>query len=270
MLQRGVGELFDLTGKTALVTGGGSGLGRDMALALAQAGANLVIPDVDGALAEQAAAEIRQLGREALPLQVDVADPQAVESCFEATCSRFGGLDILINNAGIGVLGASEEASRADWQRVFEVNVAGMFDCCQRAGRLMLERGHGKIVNIASVYGLVGTDDRLYLSTPPITHQGIAYNASKGAVISLTRSLAVEWAPRGVYVNAIAPGMMNTGKRAADPDRKATWTNLAERTPMRRAGSGADLRGAVIFLASAASDFVTGHVLVVDGGWTAW
>jgi gluconate 5-dehydrogenase len=267
VLAHEVNELFDLTGKTALVTGGGSGLGRDMALALAQAGANLVVPDLNGSSAEQAAAEIRQLGREALPLQVDIADPRAVERCFEATCSQFGGLDILINNAGIGVIGASEDASRSDWQRIFDVNVTGMFDCCQRAGRIMLERGHGKIVNIASVYGLVGTDDRLYIHSRPVTHQGIAYNASKGAVISLTRSLAVEWAPRGVYVNAIAPGMLNNGKGRLE---SRTWDNLAERTPIRRSGTGADLRGAVIFLASAASDFVTGHVLVVDGGWTAW
>lgn len=266
---RDVRALFDLTGQTALVTGGGSGLGRDMALALAEAGANLVVPDVNRELAERTAAQVRELGREALAFAVDIADPQDVERCFDATCARFDGLDILVNNAGIGVIGASEDATRSDWQRVFEVNVGGVFDCCQRAGRVMLERGRGKIINIASIYGLVGTDGRLYEHDPPVTHQGIAYNASKGAVISLTRSLAVEWAPRGVFVNAIAPGMMHTGKRR--PDLKPrTWDNLAERTPLRRTGTGADLRGAVIFLASAASDFVTGHVLVVDGGWTAW
>jgi NAD(P)-dependent dehydrogenase (short-subunit alcohol dehydrogenase family) len=266
---RDVKALFDLTGQTALVTGGGSGLGHDMALALAEAGANLVVPDVKGELAEDTAAQVRELGREALGLELDVADPQAVARCFDATCAHFGGLDILVNNAGIGVLGASEDATRSDWQRVFDVNVGGMFDCCQRAGRLMLDRGRGKIINIASIYGMVGTDGRLYEHTRPMTHQGIAYNASKGAVISLTRSLAVEWAPRGVFVNAIAPGMMNNGRNRPDLETR-TWDNLAERTPMRRTGTGADLRGAVIFLASAASDFVTGHVLVVDGGWTAW
>jgi NAD(P)-dependent dehydrogenase (short-subunit alcohol dehydrogenase family) len=266
---RDVKALFDLTGQTALVTGGGSGLGRDMALALAQAGANLVVPDVKEELAEHTAAHARSLGREAMALEVDVANPTDVERCFDAACTRFGGVDILVNNAGIGVLGASEDATRSDWQRIFDVNVGGMFDCCQRAGRLMLERGRGKIINIASIYGLVGTDGRLYEHTRPITHQGIAYNASKGAVVSLTRSLAVEWAPRGVFVNAIAPGMMNTGKNRPDLQTR-TWDNLAERTPVRRTGTGADLRGAVIFLASAASDFVTGHVLVVDGGWTAW
>jgi NAD(P)-dependent dehydrogenase (short-subunit alcohol dehydrogenase family) len=264
-----VNTLFDLTGQTALVTGGGSGLGQDMALALAQAGANLVVPDVKEEFARRTAEQVRSLGREALALEADVANPTDVERCFDATCARFGGVDILVNNAGIGVLGASEDATRSDWQRVFDVNVGGMFDCCQRAGRLMLQRGHGKIINIASIYGLVGTDQRLYEHTRPVTHQGLAYNASKGAVISLTRSLAVEWAPRGVFVNAIAPGMMNTGKRRPDLEPR-TWDNLAKRTPLRRTGSGADLRGAVIFLASAASDFVTGHVLVVDGGWTAW
>jgi NAD(P)-dependent dehydrogenase (short-subunit alcohol dehydrogenase family) len=262
-------ELFDLTDKTAVVTGGGSGLGRDMALALAGAGANLVVPDVNGALAEESAAQIRAVGREALAMESDVADPASVELCFKATRERFGGVDILINNAGIAVIGASEDATLADWQRVFDVNVTGMFHCCQLAGRLMLEQGHGKIVNIASIYGMVGTDARHYVHRTPVTHQGVAYNASKGAVISMTRSLAVEWAPRGVSVNAIAPGMMKTIKNRPDLDER-TWDNLAERTPVRRYGSGADLRGAVVFLASAASDFITGHVLVVDGGWTAW
>jgi NAD(P)-dependent dehydrogenase (short-subunit alcohol dehydrogenase family) len=264
-----VGELFDLSGKTALVTGGGSGLGRDMALALAQAGANVVVPDVNAELAEQSAAQIRSVGRQALAMQVDIADPDAVERCFSAACERFGSVDILINNAGIGVIGASVDATRADWQRIFEVNVAAMFHCCQLAARLMLDKGQGKIVNIASVYGMVGTDERLYVHARPITHQGIAYNASKGAVISLTRSLAVEWAPHGIHVNAIAPGMMKVVRDRPDLD-ESTWDNLAQRTPLRRTGTGADLRGAVLFLSSAASDFVTGHVLVVDGGWTAW
>lgn len=263
-------ELFDLSGMTALVTGGGRGLGRDMAMALAQAGANLVIPDVDGELADEAAADIRkQTGRRVLSMEVDVADAQAVDRCFEVTREAYGRLDILVNNAGVGVIGASEQMSRLDWQRTFDVNVTGVFQCCQHAGRLMLQQGHGKIVNIASIYGLVGTDDRLYIHDDQVTHQSSAYNASKGAVISLTRSLAVEWAPRGVHVNAIAPGMMNTGKTRSGFGMH-TWDNLAQRTPMRRWGTGADLRGAVVFLSSAASDFITGHVLVVDGGWTAW
>jgi gluconate 5-dehydrogenase len=261
-------RLFDLSGKTAIVTGGGSGLGQDMALALAQAGANLVIPDVNVSKAEDAASAVRNCGREALALEVDIGVPESVERCFATTRERFGGVDILINNAGIGVIGASEHATVPDWRRVFDVNVTGMFQCCQLAGRTMLAQGYGKIINIASVYGMVGTDNRHYVHRSSIMHQGLAYNASKGAVISLTRSLAVEWAPRGVYVNAIAPGMMKVDKYRADLEEQ-TWDNLAERTPVRRYGSGADLRGAVVFLASSASDYITGHGLVVDGGWTA-
>ncbi len=252
-----------------MVTGGGSGLGLDMVIALAQAGSNVVVSDVRRELAEEVTAQVRGLGRDALAFEMDVADPLAVEACFALTRQRFGGLDILINNAGIGVLGASVDASRDDWQRVFDVNVSGVLDCCQHAARSMLQQRHGKIINIASIYGLVGTDARLYVHSKALEHQAIAYNTSKGAVISLTRSFAVEWAPYGIQVNAIAPGMMKTNKRWPDLDG-ATWENLAERTPMRRVGSGADLRGAVVFLAAAASDFITGHVLVVDGGWTAW
>jgi gluconate 5-dehydrogenase len=262
-------ELFDLSGKTAVVTGGGSGLGRDMALALADAGANLVIPDLNGDHAHQAADQVRSLGREALALHADIGDPAAVERCFEQAHSRFGAVDILVNNAGIGVIGATEDATVRDWERVFNVNVTAMFHCCQVAGRQMLQRGHGKIVNIASVYGMVGTDQRLYVHREPVTHQGLAYNASKGAVISLTRSLAVEWGPRGVYVNAIAPGMMKVERERRTVEEE-TWDNLAERTPIQRYGGGADLRGSIVFLCSRASDFITGHVLVVDGGWTAW
>jgi NAD(P)-dependent dehydrogenase (short-subunit alcohol dehydrogenase family) len=266
----GVLDLFDLRGQTAVVTGGGSGLGRDMALALADAGANIVVPDVVGDLAEETAARVRALGRRALAMQVDVADAEAVARCFNDAERNFGGVDILVNNAAMGSLGASVDVPMADWQRVLDVNVNGVFLCARHAARQMLVRRRGKIVNIASVYGLVGTDARLYVhGDPAMVHQAIAYNTSKGAVISLTRSLAVEWAPHGIQVNAIAPGMMRVERvRPGLPD--VAWQRLAERTPAGRAGVAHDLFGALLFLASAASDFVTGHVLVVDGGWTAW
>jgi gluconate 5-dehydrogenase len=263
-------DLFDLRGQTALVTGGGSGLGCVMALALAEAGADVVVPDLDGELAEATAARVRGLGRRALGMAVDVADPNAIERCFARVNSELGGVDILVNNAGTGTIGPTVDARLDEWQRVLDVNVTGVFLCAQQAGRHMLARGGGKIVNIASVYGMVGIDARLYAEgTTSEVRQALAYNASKGAVISLTRSLAVEWAPYGIQVNAIAPGMMRVERRRPGfPE--VVWQQLAERTPARRAGTAADLRGAVLFLASAASDFVTGHVLVVDGGWTAW
>ena len=267
----GVLELFDLSGQTAVVTGGGSGLGRDMALALAEAGANLVLPDVNGDLAEQAAERIRALAaRCPRPRGGHCRSGLAVERCFAATMDRFGRRRHPDQQRrDRGVLGASEDATQAEWQRVFDVNVTGMFHCCQLAGRIDAGQGHGKIVNIASIYGLVGTDERLYVHRTPITHQGVAYNASKGAVISLTRALAVEWAARGIQVNAIAPGMMKHGSRSTRSGR--TYLGQSGRTDTDAAlGSGDDLRGAVVFLAAAASDFVTGHVLVVDGGWTAW
>ena len=262
-------DLFDLSGQTAIVTGGGSGIGRDLAVALAEAGANLVIPDISGSVAEEGAAAVRAVGREALALEVDVADQAAVERCFAATLDRFGRLDVLVNNAGGGRQAPTVSLSAEDWQRVFDVNVHGIFYCCQLAGRLMIEQRRGKIINIASVYGLVGTDERLYIRDDGQPHQSLAYNSSKGAVVNLTRALAVQWAPHGVNVNAIAPGMIRT-KRLATRISPQTWENLVERTPMRRWGTGEDLTGAALYLASRASDFVTGHILVVDGGWTAW
>src|SRR5258708_27148184 len=155
-----------------------------MAVALAEAGANLVLPDVKGDLAEQAAERIRSLGRDALALELDVADPLGVERCFAAAVDHFGRLDILINNAGTAVLGASVEATQAEWQRVFDVNVSGLFYCCQQAGRIMLRQGRGKILKIASIYCLVWVDRRRLIPAPPITPPAAADNASKGAVVS--------------------------------------------------------------------------------------
>ncbi len=262
-------DRFRLPEYGAIVTGGGSGLGRDIALGLAQAGANVAIGDLDGPLAEQAAAEIEGLGVKAIGRPTDVAEEAQVVALVEAAQHRFGRIDVLVNNAGIGRQLPTVELPLARWREVFAVNVEGMFLCCKHAGRLMLERRRGSIINIASVYGLVGIDHRLYPEVAGQPRESLAYAASKGAVVNLTRALATSWARHGVRVNAIAPGMMLTKRLQGLFDEQAQGP-LRERTPLNRWGVGDDLQGAAVYLASEASSFVTGHVLVVDGGWVAW
>ena len=253
-------NLFDLSGKTAIVTGGGTGIGRQMAQGLAEAGANLVLCARKAERCEQAASELEQLGVRAIGLGCDVRDPEQVQHVVTTAVEELGGVDVLVNNAGT-VWGASpEEMPLEGWQKVIDVNLTGVFLFSQAAGRVMIERGGGVIVNIASVAGLQGG--------PPEIMNTIAYNASKGGVIAFTRDLACKWAQHGIRVNSIAPGWFPSDMSGYVLERHEE--RLKQHIPLGRFGGPHDLEGVVVFLASDASAYVTGHTLVVDGGESAW
>jgi NAD(P)-dependent dehydrogenase (short-subunit alcohol dehydrogenase family) len=252
-------ELFDLSGKTAIVTGGGSGIGRQMAEGLAEAGANVVLCARKAERCERAAGELEQLGVRALGLGCDVRDPAQIEAVVRRTVDELGGVDVLVNNAGT-VWGAAPEDMPLDgWQKVVDVNLTGVFLFAQAAGRVMIERGGGAIVNIASVSGLHGA--------PPEVVNTVVYHTTKGGVIAFTRDLAWKWAQHGIRVNAIAPGWFPSDMSKFVLDVQGE--ELVRRIPLRRFGGPGDLKGAVVFLASPASAYVTGHTLVVDGGQSA-
>jgi len=253
-------DLFDLTGKTAIVTGGGSGIGRDMAQALAEAGSNLVLCARKAERCEQAAEELGALGVKALGLRCDVRDPEEVQRVVERTTDELGRIDILVNNAGTSWGAPAVDVPLEGWQKVIDVNLTGVFLFSQAAGRTMIaDGGGGKIVNIASVAGLGGA--------PAEVLDAIPYNASKGGVIAFTRDLACKWAAHGINVNAIAPGWFPSEMSRLVLERSP---HVVERVPLRRFGGPDDLKGAILYLTSAASDYVTGHTLVVDGGQSAW
>ena len=251
-----VRELFDLSGKVAIVTGGGSGIGRQMVDALADAGASLVLCARKAERCEAAAAELSQRGVRALGLRCDVRDPTEVQAAVERTTDAFGRIDVLFNNAGTSWGAPAEETPLDGWQKVIDVNLTGVFLFSQAVGRVMIAQGGGKIVNIASVAGLVGS--------PPDVLASIPYHASKGGVIAFTRDLATEWARHGITVNAIAPGWFPSDMSSYVLERHGE--RLVSSIPLGRFGGPEDLKGAAVFLASRASDYVTGHTLVVDGG----
>jgi NAD(P)-dependent dehydrogenase (short-subunit alcohol dehydrogenase family) len=248
-------NLFDLSGKVAIVTGGGSGLGLQMAHGLADAGSDLVLCARKLERCEEAAAA---MPTRALALPLDVSDEDSVRAMVARVVHEFGRVDILVNNAGTVWGAAPEDIPLKGWQKVVDVNLTGVFLCAQAAGRVMIEKGGGKIVNVASVAGLHGA--------PAETMNSLPYHATKGGVISLTRDLAWKWARHGINVNAIAPGWFPSDMANFVLERNP---QLAERIPLGRFGGPEDLKGAVVFLASRASDYVTGHTLVVDGGQSA-
>jgi NAD(P)-dependent dehydrogenase (short-subunit alcohol dehydrogenase family) len=251
-----VRDLFDLGGKVAIVTGGGSGIGRQMAEGLAEAGAELVLCARKLERCEEAAA---QMPTRAIAIQCDVTDADSVESMVARTVDEFGRVDVLVNNAGTVWGAAPEDIPLHGWQKVVDVNLTGVFLCAQAVGRRMIERGDGgRIVNVASVAGLHGAPAEVVNALP--------YHATKGAVISLTRDLAWKWARHGINVNAIAPGWFPSDMANFVIDRNP---ELATRIPLGRFGGPEDLKGVVVFLSSRASDYVTGHTLVVDGGQSA-
>jgi NAD(P)-dependent dehydrogenase (short-subunit alcohol dehydrogenase family) len=255
----GVEELFGLTGRVAVVTGASSGLGVGFARALAQAGASLVLAARRADRLESLAAELGEAGVEVLPVACDVTDSSQVDALKDACLERFGRVDILVNNAGTTEVVPAEDETEEAFLRVLNVNLNGSFYCAQRFGRVMLDAGAGSIINVASIFGFVGSGS--------IPQAG--YAASKGAVVNMTRELAAQWARRGVRVNGIAPGFFRsemTEEMFAD-ERSMSW--LRKKTPAGRPGEVEELAGAVIFLASDASSYVTGQTIAVDGGWTA-
>jgi NAD(P)-dependent dehydrogenase (short-subunit alcohol dehydrogenase family) len=253
-------ELFDLSGRVAIVTGGGTGIGRQMAEGLAEMGADLVLCARHLDRCERAAEELRTLGVRALAIHCDVRDPAQIEAVVERTRSELGRIDVLVNNSGT-VWGAwPEDTPLEGWQKVVDVNLTGVFLFSQAAGRVMIAQHRGKIVNIASVAALGGS--------PPEIMNAIAYNTTKGGVIAFTRDLACKWARHGITVNAIAPGWFPSDMSSYVIDHHGEA--LYDQIPLRRFGGPDDLKGAVVFLASAASDYVTGQTIVVDGGQSAW
>ena len=250
-------QLFDLTGKVAIVTGGTSGIGRALSLGLADAGADVIATARRQQQVDETADAIEAKGRKTLRLAADVCDRASLEALLAATLEKFGKVDILINCAGRTKRTPTLTVPEDEWAGIIDTNLTGTLRACQVFGKHMLERGYGRIVNIASLTSFVAF------------HEVAAYGASKAGVISLTRSLAVEWSKNGVTVNAIAPGVFRTALNSAFLDGTPRGQELLMRTPMGRFGKTEELVGAAIFLASDASAFVTGQILAVDGGFLA-
>ena len=254
-----VKQLFDLTGRVAIVSGGSMGLGLQMAEGLAEMGANLVLCARKKERCEAAAEALRILRVQTLALACDVKDKAAIQQVVEETLAKFGRIDILVNNAGVSWGASVEDMTLEQWNKVLSTNLTGTFLFCQAVGKVMVAQGSGKIINIASVAGLGGASAEL---------QAIGYHASKGGVIAFTKDLACKWAPHNIQVNAIAPGWFPTHMSGWIIEHRKD--SLLAKIPLGRFGGDHDLKGAAVFLASDASAYVTGHVLVVDGGQTAW
>jgi NAD(P)-dependent dehydrogenase (short-subunit alcohol dehydrogenase family) len=251
-------DRFSLKGHTALVTGGGRGIGASLAFALAEAGADVAIADLDPATAAETSEAIKKLGVRSLAVQVEVTRADSVTAMVKSVLNAWGRLDVAVNSAGVAKRSPAEDMSEEDWDFVVDIDLKGIFLCTREEAKAMLKQGSGSIINIASMSGQI-------VNRP---QQHAHYNAAKAGVIQYSRTCAAEWANRGVRVNTLSPGHTISPMTAGSMDAmSATW--LAN-TPMGRLGKPEDLQGAVVYLASDASSYVTGHDLVVDGGYTLW
>ncbi len=256
-------ERFSLKGRVAVVTGGGQGIGRAFAHGLGEAGAAVAIADISMDGAQEVVAELKAKGIDALAIKTDVTKPDSAQAMVDAIMKQWGKLTIGVNNAGIGQWVPSEEMSEADWTRMMDINLKGVFLCAQAEAKVMLKAGYGKIINTASMSGSI-------VNTP---QDQACYNASKAGVIHLTKSLGSEWAPDGIRVNCISPGYTRTkmvGDLLETPLGKQVMPRWMSLTPMAKMAEVTDLQGACVFLASELSDYMTGSDIVIDGGYACW
>jgi NAD(P)-dependent dehydrogenase (short-subunit alcohol dehydrogenase family) len=249
-------ELFDLTGKVAIVTGTSRGLGQYLGRALAKAGADLVITSRDVSRLTEFRREIESLGRKALPVRLDVCSEQDIREMVRTVMAEYGRIDVLVNNAGLNIRGPSTEFGWDDWDTVLQTNLKGSFFCSQAVAQEMIRQGGGRIINIGSCTCVFGME-------------GIApYTASRGGILAMTRSLAAEWGRHGITVNVLAPGWFKTAQNAVLYENKPWVEMITGRIPLGRPGQPHDLDGSIVFLASDASAYITGQILLVDGGFT--
>lgn len=256
-------DRFRLDGRTALVTGGGQGIGRSFCHALGEAGAKIAVVDLQQEYADQVAKELTEKGIEAIAVVTDVTDPQATEDMVKKVVDTWGVLTIAVNNAGMGMWRPAETMDYDEWKKLVDLNLNSVFRCAQTESKAMLEAGYGKIINTASMSA--------HISNTP--QKQAAYNASKAGVLHLTRSLAAEWADRGVRVNSISPGYTKTAlveKLLESPEGQTMLPEWLKRIPMGRMATVEDLQGAAVYLAAEVSDYVTGSDMLIDGGYCAW